>query len=254
MNTDIQQLENSANGDFTFSIESGTVWMYDYNWYNSGDTVSDQVTPASDATPLADSGTRVAGISNEYSRGYHKHPLQVSTSLPSKDTSACNIGQASTYAKSDHQHPIQTEDTIQVSDSVDGSYGTVDSYAINNHSHPINVQTNASIASAVIGVRNNGSSAFYSRYDHIHPQQMTYDGNITATKFIKTGELATEILCANGNSTTDIIIKTTSQSISGAKTFNNYTTADGYKISNGTSQKMLLANGSTKPLCFYRTN
>ncbi|KAA6373795.1 MAG: hypothetical protein EZS28_030678, partial [Streblomastix strix] len=33
------------------------------------------------------------------------------------------------------------------------------------------------------------------------PQQLTYDGNITATKFIKTGGLATEILCANGDTT-----------------------------------------------------
>ncbi|KAA6361192.1 MAG: hypothetical protein EZS28_043281, partial [Streblomastix strix] len=56
--------ENSANGDFAFSAESGTVWMYDQNWYNSGDIVPDQVTPASDATPLVDSGTGVAGTSN----------------------------------------------------------------------------------------------------------------------------------------------------------------------------------------------
>ncbi|KAA6384456.1 MAG: hypothetical protein EZS28_020016, partial [Streblomastix strix] len=40
------------------------------------------------------------------------------------------------------------------------------------------------------------------RNDHVHPQQLTYDGNITATKFIKTGGLATEILCANGDTTT----------------------------------------------------
>ncbi|KAA6354000.1 MAG: hypothetical protein EZS28_050473, partial [Streblomastix strix] len=38
--------------------------------------------------------------------------------------------------------------------------------------------------------------------DHVHPQQLTYDGNVTATKFIKAGGLATEILCANGDTTT----------------------------------------------------
>ncbi|KAA6354554.1 MAG: hypothetical protein EZS28_049919, partial [Streblomastix strix] len=48
----------------------------------------------------------------------------------------------------------------------------------------------------------NGTSDFYSRNDHVHPQQLTYDGNITATKFIKTDGLATEILCANGDTTT----------------------------------------------------
>ncbi|KAA6363149.1 MAG: hypothetical protein EZS28_041324, partial [Streblomastix strix] len=202
LNTDIQNLPNSANGDFAFSAESGTVWMYDQNWYNSGDIVPDQVTPASDAIPLVDSGTGVAGTSNEYSRGDHKHPLQVSDVLPSKDTSVGTVGQTSSYARSDHQHPIQTVDTIPVTDSTDGSYGTVDSYARNDHSHPINVQTNASIIPIVDGVGANGTSAYYARHDHVHPQQLTYDGNVTATKFIKAGGLATEILCANGDTTT----------------------------------------------------
>ncbi|KAA6366541.1 MAG: hypothetical protein EZS28_037932, partial [Streblomastix strix] len=150
-----------------------------------GDIVSDKVTPTSDATPLDDSGIGVAGTSNEYSRGDHKHPLQVSDVLPSKDTS---VG--------------TTVDTIPVSDSVDGSNGTVESYARNDHLHPINVQTNASIVPIVNGVGNNGTSAYYSRHDHVHPQQLTYDGNVTVTKFIKTGGLATEVLCANGDTTT----------------------------------------------------
>ncbi|KAA6382249.1 MAG: hypothetical protein EZS28_022224 [Streblomastix strix] len=202
LNIDIQNLPNSANGDFAFSAESGTVWMYDAAWYNSGDIVPDQVTPASDANPLIDSGTGVVGTSTEYSRGDHQHPLQVSTSLPSKDTSVGIIGSASSYARSDHQHPIQTVDTIPNSDSADGSYGTVESYARNDHSHPINVQTNASIIPIVNGVGNNGTSAYYSRHDHVHPQQLTYDGNVTATKFIKSGGTVSELLCANGDTTT----------------------------------------------------
>ncbi|KAA6323663.1 MAG: hypothetical protein EZS28_054287, partial [Streblomastix strix] len=149
LNTDIQQLENSANGDFEFSAESGTVWMYDNSWYNCGDIVPDQVTPASDATSLVYSGTGVAGISTQYSRGDHQHPLQVSIVLPAKDTSVCTIGSASIYARSDHQHQIQTVNTIPVSDSADGSYGTVDSYSRNDHSHTINVQTNASVVHIV---------------------------------------------------------------------------------------------------------
>ncbi|KAA6398196.1 MAG: hypothetical protein EZS28_006275 [Streblomastix strix] len=180
----LQQTLGTATQDID---ESGTVWMYDQSWNNSGDIVPDQITPASDATPLVDSGTGVAGTSNEFSRGDHKHPLQVSDVLPSKDTSVGTVEQASSYARSDHQHPIQTVDTIPNSDSAYGSYGTVDSYSRNDHSHPINVQTNASIVPIVSGVRNNGTSAYYSRHDHIHPQQLTYDGNVTATKFIKSG-------------------------------------------------------------------
>ncbi|KAA6393928.1 MAG: hypothetical protein EZS28_010544 [Streblomastix strix] len=199
LNTDIQQLENSANGDFAFSAESGTVWMNDNSWYNSGDIVPDQVTPASDATSLIDSGTGVVGTSTEYSRGDHQHPLQVSTVLPNKDTSVGTIGSASTYARSDHQHPIQTVDTLPVSDSADGSYGTVESYARNDHSHPISAQTNASIVSIVNGVGNNGTSAYYSRHDHFHPQQLTYDGNVTATKFIKSGGTSNDVLLTDGS-------------------------------------------------------
>ncbi|KAA6398024.1 MAG: hypothetical protein EZS28_006453 [Streblomastix strix] len=144
--------------------------MFDSNWYNSGDIVPDQVTPASDATPLSD-GTATAGISTEYSRGDHVHPLNITSTIP-------------------------------ISDSASGSVGTANYYARSDHSHPINVETNASNIPIVNGVGANGQSAFYARQDHVYPQQLTYDGNVTATKFIKTGGLATEILCANGDTTT----------------------------------------------------
>ncbi|KAA6367501.1 MAG: hypothetical protein EZS28_036973 [Streblomastix strix] len=78
--------ENSANGDFAFSAESGTVWMYDQNWYNNGDIVPDQVTLANDALPQESIVAGSANINNEYQRGVLKHPLQVSTFLPVKDT------------------------------------------------------------------------------------------------------------------------------------------------------------------------
>ncbi|KAA6373837.1 MAG: hypothetical protein EZS28_030636 [Streblomastix strix] len=93
-----------ATGDFAFSAESGTVWMYESAWYDSGQLVPDQVTPVSDELPLVD-GTASAGISTSYSRG-----------------------------------------------------------------------------------------------DHVHPQQLTYDGNVTATKFIKNGAQATDVLLDNGDS------------------------------------------------------
>ncbi|KAA6322441.1 MAG: hypothetical protein EZS28_054436, partial [Streblomastix strix] len=106
LSADIINLSSSASGDFAFSAESGTVWMYESSWYNSGQLVPDQVIPASDELPIVN-GTAAAGNSTSYSRG-----------------------------------------------------------------------------------------------DHVHPQQLTYDNNITATKFIKTGGTATEILLANGDTTT----------------------------------------------------
>ncbi|KAA6358512.1 MAG: hypothetical protein EZS28_045961, partial [Streblomastix strix] len=68
----------------------------------------------------------------------------------------------------------------------------------------------------VDGTASAGISTSYSRGDHVHPQQLTYDNDITATKFIKTGGLATEVLCANGDTTTiDSKISRTYNSVTG---------------------------------------
>ncbi|KAA6374673.1 MAG: hypothetical protein EZS28_029801 [Streblomastix strix] len=247
LNTDIQNLPNSANGDFAFSAESGTVWMFDANWYNSGDIVPDQVTPASDALPLVD-GTANAGISTEYSRGDHVHPLNITSTIPIIDSASGSVGTANYYARSDHSHPINITTTLPPQDSASGSVGTANYYARNDHSHPINVETNASNIPIVNGVGANGQSAFYARQDHIHPQQLTYDGNVTATKFIKAGGLTSEVLCANGDTKaiSDIVSNyvdlTTNQTITGVKTFNSF------KKTNGTNQQILLADGTNKSI------
>ncbi|KAA6363804.1 MAG: hypothetical protein EZS28_040669 [Streblomastix strix] len=233
LNTDIQNLPCSANGDLAFSAESRTVWMYDQYWYNSGDIAPDQVTAANDATPLIDSGTGVVGTSTEYSRGDHQHslnvtttipvsdsasgsvgttnyyarndhvhPLNITTSIPPQDNASGSVGTTNYYARNDHSHPLNITTSIPPQDSANESSGTTNYYDRNDHSHPINVETNASNIPIVNGVGSNGISAFYARQDHIHPQQLTYDENITASKFIKTGGLATEVLCANGDTTT----------------------------------------------------
>ncbi|KAA6395828.1 MAG: hypothetical protein EZS28_008644, partial [Streblomastix strix] len=86
--------------------------MYDNSLYFSGDIVPDQVTTASDATPLADSGTGVSGISNEYSKGDHQHPLKVSTELSSKDAATGEEGVANTYARSDPTHHVNLSNGV----------------------------------------------------------------------------------------------------------------------------------------------
>ncbi|KAA6370047.1 MAG: hypothetical protein EZS28_034426, partial [Streblomastix strix] len=204
LNTDIQNLPNSANGDFSFSAESGTVWMYDQNWYNSGDIVPDQVTPASDATPLSD-GTATAGISTEYSRGDHVHPLNVTSTIPVSDSASGSVGTTNYYARNDHSHPLNITTSIPPQDSASGSVGTTNYYARSDHQHPINVETNASNIPIVNGVGANGTSAFYARQDHVHPQQLTYDGNVTATKFIKTGGTSNDILLADGSTKQSVL-------------------------------------------------
>ncbi|KAA6377838.1 MAG: hypothetical protein EZS28_026635 [Streblomastix strix] len=243
LNTDIQNLPDSASGDFSFSAEHGTVWMYDQNWYNSGDIVLDQVTPAGDTTPLSD-GTATAGISTEYSRRNHVHPLNITTTIPPNDSASGSVGTTYYYAINDHSHPHYIITSIPPQDSASGSVCTTNYYARNGHSHPIKIQTNVFIIPIVNGVGANGTSAFYARHDHVHPQQLTYDGNVTDTKFIKTGRQKIEVLCANGDTKaisdidSDSVKKTgqSKQSIAG-----NYN--EGLRIVNTTNNLCLISLG-----------
>ena len=73
-NAKIQALEATPN-DFAYSAESGTKWLYDeeYGWLDTGISVPDQLTPASDTTPLIN-GEASVGSENAYARGDHRHP------------------------------------------------------------------------------------------------------------------------------------------------------------------------------------
>ena len=73
-NAKIQALEATPN-DFAYSAESGTKWIYDEvdGWKDTGIAVPDQLTPASNATPLMD-GEATSGTSEEYARSDHRHP------------------------------------------------------------------------------------------------------------------------------------------------------------------------------------
>ena len=69
------QAMNATPNDFAYSAESGTKWVYDaeLGWQDTGTPVPDQLTPASNATPLIN-GVASAGQSEEYARGDHRHP------------------------------------------------------------------------------------------------------------------------------------------------------------------------------------
>ncbi|KAA6401422.1 MAG: hypothetical protein EZS28_003051 [Streblomastix strix] len=116
--------------------------MYDQNQSNSGDIVPDQVTPASDATLLVDSGTGVAGTANEYSRGEHMLPLQVSDDKQKRDTGTGAIGTSTTYSSNDYFHLLSIDPTVSnepLKDTESGDKGNFNNYARYNHAHPLNV-------------------------------------------------------------------------------------------------------------------
>lgn len=76
-NAEIQALA-ATEGDFAYSAESGTKWIYSAanGWVNSGEAVPDQVTPKSTTLPLAP-GTASVGTETAYAAGDHRHPKEV---------------------------------------------------------------------------------------------------------------------------------------------------------------------------------
>ena len=77
-NADIQALKATPN-DFAYSAQSGTVWVYKdgiTGWQDTGKGVPDQLTPASESTPLPN-GEASKGQENAYARGDHVHPSDV---------------------------------------------------------------------------------------------------------------------------------------------------------------------------------
>ena len=120
-NAKIQALEATPN-DFAYSAESGTKWVYDAEngWVDTGIAVPDQLTPASDTTPLVN-GTPTPGQANEYARGDHRHPTDttrvgvdefnllkqdIETELNKKEDNGNKVdistGDASTYKDEDY--------------------------------------------------------------------------------------------------------------------------------------------------------
>ncbi|KAA6401861.1 MAG: hypothetical protein EZS28_002608 [Streblomastix strix] len=155
---------------------------------------------------MADSGADVARIQNDYNRGDHQHPLQVNEQIPSRDTGTGVAGTSTAYSRADHQHILNTDPDVANQPQKDtGTWEDIGNFnycARSNHAHPLNVDPTVAIVPLVIATAAaNGMSDYYCRNEHVHPQLLAYDGNITATKFIKTGELATVILCVNGDTT-----------------------------------------------------
>ncbi|KAA6387223.1 MAG: hypothetical protein EZS28_017250 [Streblomastix strix] len=192
-------LLSSDMGNNAYNAEDLLVRVYEDSWVETDLIVPDQVTPASDNIPLEESGTGVAGTSNEYSRRNHMHPSQVSDVLPTKDTATGEEEVATTYARSDHTHHVIQVKEFQKKDSRTGTAGTTNIYSCATPQHPLNIDpTTANFSLVNATAATNGIGNYYCRNDQVHPQQLTYVGNITKTKFIKTDGTYQQILFADG--------------------------------------------------------
>ena len=104
----IQASEATPN-DYAYSAESGTVWVYDAKdgWEETDEVVPDQLTPASDSTPLVNNGNGNKGKENAYARGDHVHP--------SDNTKA---DKSDTYTKTEVENLIYSA----IGEALEGSY------------------------------------------------------------------------------------------------------------------------------------
>lgn len=75
---EIEALPNPEDGDFAYSAETGTKWLYtNGGWSNSGVVVPDQMVPPADTKPLMD-GVGAVGTANKYARADHVHDSDTS--------------------------------------------------------------------------------------------------------------------------------------------------------------------------------
>lgn len=102
----IQVLEATPN-DFAYSAESGTKWVYDetVGWQDTGAPVPDQLTPASNTTPLING---VASVGNEeaYARGDHRHPTDTTRA------SVAELNDLSTQLDMEYSNRLEAEADI----------------------------------------------------------------------------------------------------------------------------------------------
>ncbi|KAA6377093.1 MAG: hypothetical protein EZS28_027380 [Streblomastix strix] len=198
-NDEILALTGVSKGDQAYSAKDLLVWIYDTSLYETDQIVPDQVTPASDSLPQESIVTGYAGINTEYSRSNHKHSLQVSSLLPAKDTATCEEGTANSYARSDHTLHLNLNNGVPLKDTGTGTAGISNIYSCDTHQHSLNIDpTSTNVSLINVTAAANGISDYYCINIHVNPQQLTYDENITATKFIKTGGTDNEILLGDG--------------------------------------------------------
>ncbi|KAA6400258.1 MAG: hypothetical protein EZS28_004217 [Streblomastix strix] len=179
-NDEILALKDVSKGDYAYNAEDLQVWVYDTIWYETDQIVPDQVTPASELKP-------------------QELVVSVPTVIQQQDTATGEEGTANSYARSDHTHHVNLSNGVPQKDSRIGTAGTSNIYSSATHQHPLNVDpSSANVPLVNATAATNGTSDYYCRNDHVHLQQLTYDGNVTATKFIKTGGTDNDILLADG--------------------------------------------------------
>ncbi|KAA6404410.1 MAG: hypothetical protein EZS28_000069 [Streblomastix strix] len=130
-----------------------------------------------------------AGTQNIYARIDHQHPLKYATTeIPPVDSGTCGVGNSINYARANHYHAFNVSTPAPLQDvEGNGIAGNSTFYAGSNHAHSINVYCNNGSFPKPNLNPSNGTSLYYSRYDHIHLLTVTFLANLTALGYVKSG-------------------------------------------------------------------
>lgn len=117
-NAEIQEL-TATDGDFAFSAESGTKWVYNNNaWTDTETAVPDKTVEKSTSVPLMD-GTATIGSSNKYAAADHIHPTDTTrasqsdlTALSNELSAKANTADLATVATSGDYNDLTNKPTI----------------------------------------------------------------------------------------------------------------------------------------------
>lgn len=108
---EIVEIEATPN-DFAYCAETGTVWVYNgEEWVATDEVVPDQMTPASNTTPLMN-GEASVGKENAYARGDHRHPT---------DTTRASVADLNKL-KNDPKESIKLTHDMRIEAREDGIY------------------------------------------------------------------------------------------------------------------------------------
>ena len=167
-NAKIQALEATPN-DFAYSAESGTKWVYDVEngWQDTGTPVPDQLTPASDATPLIN-GTASAGTANEYARGDHRHPT---------DTTRVGVEEFNKFKIENSKNEFELIASGKTTEEVNGIVITTD-----NDGNPFELCDMVNIYSYCPIATNSANSALSYDFNNVIVQQSPGTGVSTTSE------------------------------------------------------------------------
>ena len=164
---------DGTNGDFAYSAETLTKWVYSDGWSDSGVAVPDQLVPKSTTLPLMN-GVAAVGSENAYSAGNHVHPSD--TNKVDKFQGTANQNKVLTVGSDGN---ITLSNQAPATGVVDNLTSTSTSLALSaNQGRILNVNagaTNATVStiqSTVNGLANGSGLPFSSST----PSQMT-DGS-----------------------------------------------------------------------------